>query len=634
MSDSAPYTYYNSTCSSPIVCCRDLMFVAGHGFCLPIYIWCNGVYDCPNHEDEHHCENRACSGLYRCRSSTVCLHVTHVCDGWSQCPQLDDENFCSLTCPLGCMCTGFSYLCKHKASLSQHPKLRYLHASGSGLHPIHLGSNTMLIYLNLARCQLTKTGNVLFPNLRTVDLSFNHLTSLGADTLNSFPKVTSLSLSGNPIIFQVDAEETPIPAFPALLILDLSLAELREIDPSTLSIFPNMQVLNLSHCHVHSVQGRGFPWLTSLQVVDVRGCSLVSIPKSIFLGLHSLRHVFADNYKICCTATLPVGFVGQCVAPSDEISSCDALLQSDLYRFSLALFAFLATVGNALSLVLRVFVLEGRQQFGYTVFVTHLCVSDFMMGAYLVITGVADRIYLNTYLWEDTGWRNSVPCKVAGFLSLLSSEVSAAIICLVTVDRFLVIKFPFNHLHFNRRSAQLGCLVLWTIGTVLAAVPLLPATSSWHFYSQTGICIPLPVTRQDFPGRDYAFALMIVFNFVLFLLIAAGQFVVYMAIRSQSMTQKDQSDRRSKDLAVARHLFIVVVSDFLCWFPIGLLGVLASRDIPISGEVNVGMAIFVLPLNSALNPFLYSLNAIQARRARAREQKLLRTLMAERAALK
>ena len=365
----------------------------------------------------------------------------------------------------------------------------------------------------------------------------------------------------------------------------------------------------------------------------MRMCPLTSFPKSIFRGLGFLRRVLADNYKICCPATLPVGVVvDQCLAPSDEVSSCDALLRSDLYRLSLALFATLAVVGNTFSFALRVFVLKGKQQSGYAAFVTHLCISDFLMGVYLLIIGGADRAYMNTYLWEDSGWKESVTCKMAGFLSLLSSEVSALIICLVTVDRFLVVRYPFSRLRFQRRSAQLGCLALWTMGIVLAAVPLLPATSRWHFYGQTGICIPLPVTRQDFPGHDYAFAVMIIFNFVLFLLIAFGQFVIYLSVRSQSMTEKENNDRRSKDLAVAQRLFTVVVSDFLCWFPIGLLGLLAARDTPIPGEANVGMAIFILPLNSALNPFLYSLNAMLARRARAREQKLLRTLMTARSA--
>ena len=492
----------------------------------------------------------------------------------------------------------------------------------------------MLIYLNLAKCQLTGLGNVEFPNLHTLDLSFNHVKHVSAEDINKFPRIVSLSLAGNPIVSLFsDKDQSAGPTFDTLLTMDLSFVEFKEMNPSMLQPFPKLQTLNLSHCNVHHVQGQGFRLLAALKVLDVRKCPLTSFPKLMLRDLNFLQRVFAEHYKVCCPANLPVGFAGsQCLAPHDEISSCDALLRLDLYRFSLAVFASLATVGNTLSFVLCVFALKGKQQLSYIVFVTHLCVSDFLMGVYLVVIGAADRIYKNTYLWEDAKWKNSATCNMAGFLSLLSSEVSVSIICLITVDRFIAVQFPFSRFRFRRRSAQLGCLVQWTMGIVLAAVPLLPA--SWHFYSQTGICIPLPVTRHHFPGQDYAFAVMIVFNFVLFLLIAGGQLVVYIAIRSQSMAKEDGNDRRNKDLAVAQRLFTVVVSDFLCWFPIGLLGLLASKGTPVSGEVNVGMAIFVLPLNSALNPFLYALNTIQARRARAQEEKLLRTLVAERATVK
>ena len=481
---------------------------------------------------------------------------------------------------------------------------------------------------------MTQTGSTLFPNLRSVDLSFNDFKSIGPGLLKYFPKLNSLSLAHNPIISVFDADgRSGDSIFSELLSLDISFVEMRKLSPMLMRLFPNLRSLNLSHCKVHSVQDQGFHPLTSLQVLDMRGCPLTTIPKYMFLGMSSLRRVFADNYKVCCPSNLPLEFFSdQCLAPSDEISSCDALLRSDLYRISLAVFAILAIIGNTLSLTLRVFILKGKQTSGHAVFVTHLCVSDLLMGVYLVIIGIADRTYLNAYLWEDSDRRNSLTCKVAGFLSLLSSEVSAFIICLITVDRFLVIQFPLSRLRFQQKSAWLGCLVLWTVGIVLSAVPLLPATSSWHFYSQTGICIPLPVTRQDFPGHNYAFTIMIVLNFVLFLFIAAGQVAVFMAVRSQSMTNDNNDERRSKELAVARRLFAVMTSDFLCWFPIGLLGLLASRDVSVSGEVNVGMAIFVLPLNSALNPFLYSVSAIQTRRDRAREKKLLTKLMADVAA--
>ena len=84
--------------------------------------------------------------------------------------------------------------------------------------------------------------------------------------------------------------------------------------------------------------------------------------------------------------------------------------------------------------------------------------------------------------------------------------------------------------------------------------------------------------------------------------------------------------RKSQDLVIARRLITVVVSNFVCWFPIGILGLLASAGVPITGEVNVAMAIFVLPLNSALNPFLYTLNIVMEKRRKAREMNLLKFL--------
>nr|KAG5701862.1 hypothetical protein BaRGS_019073 [Batillaria attramentaria] len=58
-------------------------------------------------------------------------------------------------------------------------------------------------------------------------------------------------------------------------------------------------------------------------------------------------------------------------------------------------------------------------------------------------------------------------------------------------------------------------------GFVLASVPFHPMAWHWDFYSQTGICIPLPITRQSFAGHQYSFGVIIVLNFVLFLIIAA-----------------------------------------------------------------------------------------------------------------
>nr|KAG5708934.1 hypothetical protein BaRGS_009343 [Batillaria attramentaria] len=270
------------------------------------------------------------------------------------------------------------------------------------------------------------------------------------------------------------------------------------------------------------------------------------------------------------------------------------------------------------------FAQKGAPSTGFNVFVTSLSLADFLMGVYLAMVGAADSVYRGKYLWSDNVWKTSAACKTAGFLSLLSSEVSALMICLITLDRFLVLRFPFSRFHFRGRSALVACGIAWAVGLILAAVPLLPVTSAWEFYSQSGICIPLPITRKSFGGRDYAFAVMIVVNLILFLLIAAGQASIYWSIRANSMSKK--TSRKSKEMVVARRLTSIVVSDFLCWFPIGVLGMMASAGTPVPSEVNVSMAIFVLPLNSALNPFLYTFNVLMERRRKAEEDRILKDL--------
>ena len=160
---------------------------------------------------------------------------------------------------------------------------------------------------------------------------------------------------------------------------------------------------------------------------------------------------------------------------------------------------------------------------------------------------------------------------------------------------------------------------VYSVSTV-TAVPLLLL-----LYGQTAICVPLPVTRRQYAGRTYSFAVTIVLNFVLFLLIAFGQLAIYSSIRSNTMTGAKRS-QQSKDADIARRLFTIAMSDFLCWFPIGCLGLLASRGVAVPGEVSVALAVVVMPVNSAINPFLYTLNLLMERRRIRKEERLLKWL--------
>ena len=602
---------------------------SGPFLCLPVFLRCNGVHDCVGREDEAACRAYTCPGYFRCRGAPTCLHADNVCDGVSQCPQNDDELLCGATCPPGCTCHGLAFFCGGgggSAPLSNFSNVRFLHGGGSGMTLANVSESRMLVYLSLENCRLARLSVTSLPNLLILDLTGNLLTAVLAEHLRPLKNLRQLVLVGNPLLPSFLLKDANLSSAAAeLRLLDLSGVYMEELElPAEL---PKLEILNLSNCGIQRLLGNGFERLKTLRVLDVRQCPLTVIPEKMFAA-SALGVVFADNYKLCCPSVLPKDFdASNCHAPRDEVSSCEALLQSEVYRVLLSVLAVLTLSGNTGSFLYRVIVDKTVQKHAFGVIVAHLCVSDFLMGVYLAVIGVADRVYLGSYLWNDLVWKRSSLCAMAGALSLLSCEVSAFLICLITIDRFLVLRFPFSRFHLGKLSAQLACLGVWGIGLFLAVVPLLPATSHWQFYSQTGICIPLPVTRKEFAGRDYSFSVMIVLNFLLFLLIAVGQVSIYWSVRANRVSSS-QTTQKSQDLTIARRLINIALTDFLCWFPIGVLGLLASGGTPIPGEVNVAMAILVLPLNSAVNPFLYTFNMIMERKRRYREERLEKRFLA------
>nr|KAG5699458.1 hypothetical protein BaRGS_016304 [Batillaria attramentaria] len=404
-----------------------------------------------------------------------------------------------------------------------------------------------------------------------LDLSYNNLSALSGVTLTGLHSATHLDLSNNPLLTYLDAEF------------------------------------------------RSF-------LKKSGGNEIPSISRNMFSGLSQLKILETDDPSLCCPYFFLYGDeTMDCRTPIDELSSCNDLLRSDFFRGFLWTLSAMAISGNIGVLVYRVFLETQGSSSGFRVLVANLCVADSLMGVYLVITGSADAYYSGQYIWKREAWTRSNLCQTAGFLALLSSELSAFLICLITLDRLLVLQFPLHrHLHLSTRSATMTCGASWLVGIILAAVPLMPA--EWTFYGQTGICLPLPITRKPFLGQHYAFGVFVILNFLLFVLIGAGQLLIYHAIRNASIASR--SNRRKQDMAIARRLSLIVFTDFCCWFPIGMMGLLAFHDTPIPGEVNVWAAIFILPVNSAINPFLYTLSMLVERWLKRREEKRLAKTLA------
>ena len=100
-----------------------------------------------------------------------------------------------------------------------------------------------------------------------------------------------------------------------------------------------------------------------------------------------------------------------------------------------------------------------------------------------------------------------------------------------------------------------------------------------------------------------------ILNFICFIVTC----VCYTAIFLTAMQTAKQAGRtidKKQECKMATKMGAIVITDLLCWAPIIILSILvqSGRHV-VTPHVYTWIVTFVLPINSAINPFLYTLAA-------------------------
>ena len=596
-----------------------------NGYCLPVFLRCNGVYDCPGKEDEGRCGDYTCPGYYRCRGSSVCVHPFYVCDGNFQCPQKDDELLCGMSCPQQCVCRGLAFTCTHTFEASVYPEIRYLDASGSGVTPVHLSTNTMLVHLDLSHCGLHSVGVLSFPNLVSLDLSDNHLTGIDTSQLHRCGNLRRLTLSRNPIEDLFSRQSLLSPRLDSLKFLDMSHVRLSEIDTNNFQLFENIVELNLSSSGL-KLAGFGFNHVQHLQRLDMRGCHIISFHTEMFQNLSELDTVFVDAYQLCCPQVLPVGFnVKNCHGPDDVASSCDSLLGSALYRAFFAILAVSILLSDIFVIVVWCLVVKDRHSTRFYVYLINMAGCDAFMGIHTAIVTIADQVYRGHYLSKDTAWRHSALCQLSGFVFFLSTVLSAGLSCLMTLDRCAALRCPHRLGRVTTRATHTCCLVLWGVCAVLAAVSLAP---SRELSSQTGVCQPLPALLTQPSNHHYILGTLIVVTSGLLAVASVGQVFVSILLRQQGsiLTLLKAGCAESSELILTRRVRTFLLFDVACWWWFCVCMTLTSAGVAVSSPVQVSTSLLLLPLKAALNPCMYLIGCVLEHQRQTQRKRLFQRL--------
>jgi hypothetical protein len=426
-----------------------------------------------------------------------------------------------------------------------------------------------LVKLFVSNCRLPLLDSYSFAkmhNLLLLDLSNNKITNVYAHAFSGLISLKTLNLEGNRQLIEI--ADTAFFGLQALPKLVLTNTRLWNIGQNTLVGLQNISVLNLSANQINVIADFALHNFSKLTVLDLRKNRIEKFSHKVFYGLPKLKKLYTDAYTFCCLKPISVD---ECLPTADEFSSCDDLIRNEILTLFLWIIGFSSLLGNIGVFIFKMVLDSQALKKGHGIFITNLSVSDFLMGVYLIIIASADVHYRGRYVWNDMLWRNSIYCQIAGILSVISSETSAFLLCLITLDRLIAVKYPFGQFRFTRSKALLCTGITWSVTILLAVIPLIPGEYfRGQFYSRSVVCLALPLTRDKPAGWEYSTAIFIVMNFVLFIMIALGQCLIYREISLSGSQVK--STRRNQDMAIARGLFLVVVTDFLCWFPIGIMG--------------------------------------------------------------
>lgn len=74
--------------------------------------------------------------------------------------------------------------------------------------------------------------------------------------------------------------------------------------------------------------------------------------------------------------------------------------------------------------------------------------------------------------------------------------------------------------------------------------------------------------------------------------------------------------QNNREIYLAKTLIAVAVTDIFCWIPIEVIGFLTFMGIDVTSKVYAWVIVVVLPINSALNPIIYTFSAMLRRRQR------------------
>uniref|UniRef100_A0A8C2V0R8 G-protein coupled receptor 106 n=1 Tax=Chinchilla lanigera TaxID=34839 RepID=A0A8C2V0R8_CHILA len=476
------------------------------------------------------------------------------------------------------------------------------HNSITTLRPGVFKDLHQLTWLILDDNPITRISQQLFTGLNSLfflSMVNNYLEALPQQICAQMPQLNWMDLEANRIKYLTNSTFL---SCKSLTVLDLSSNMIMELPPHLFKDLTLLQKLNLSSNPLLYLHKNQFGSLKQLQSLDLERIEIPNINTEMFQPMKNLSHIYFKNFRYCSYAP----HVRLCMPLSDGISSFEDLLANNILRIFVWVIAFITCFGNLFVIGMRSFIKAENTTHAMSIKI--LCCADCLMGIYLFFVGFFDMKYRGQYQKYALLWMESPQCHFLGFLAMLSSEVSVLLLTFLTLEKFLVIVFPFSNIRPGKRQTLVILICIWMAGFLMAILPFWDEDFFGNFYGKNGVCFPLYYDHTEAIGSQvYSLGIFLGVNLLAFVIIVFSYITMFCSIQKTTAQTAEVKNYIGKEVAVANRFFFIVFSDAICWIPVFVVKILSLLRVEIPGTITSWIVIFFLPVNSALNPILYTL---------------------------
>ena len=240
--------------------------------------------------------------------------------------------------------------------------------------------------------------------------------------------------------------------------------------------------------------------------------------------------------------------------------------------------------------------------------ILNIAVADFTMGIYLITISIVHAIKYS----EE--FRRSNGCHILQCLTLVSSEASCFLMVTLTAFRLLHVYRPLSSITASTWSWKVCIVISWLVAVLLGIFSPRGLSHDYEecpFNVSNDLCLPRFFVRPLYSGWEYSVAL-ITLNLTCFCFIVVGYILIYIHSTKQRPINAESRRRahvQKREAVMQKQIAGVIITDCACWVPICIMAYAITGgwkpNTAIIHEVTAG---FLLSINSALNPFLFSVD--------------------------